>query len=98
MTTQNEAHVVADDLVHWQFWVSEPNTVWAADMSVLPTKEGWLYLATILDLHSRPVGWAQEGPSQVKYLEIFYNRQRRHRALGDLTPVEFEQRRNRALA
>lgn len=41
----------------------------------------------------------QERRSQVfEYLEIFYNRQRRHSTLGYLTPVEFEQRGNRAVA
>ncbi len=41
----------------------------------------------------------QEGRRQVfEYLEIFYNRQRRHSTLGYQTPVEFEQRANRAVA
>ena len=41
----------------------------------------------------------QEGRSQVfEYLEIFYNRQRRHSTLRYLMPVEFEQRGNRAVA
>jgi transposase InsO family protein len=36
-----------------------PNTVWAADITYLPTTEGWLYLAVVLDLCSRRVvGWA----------------------------------------
>jgi putative transposase len=35
------------------------NTVWAADITYLPTTEGWLYLAVVLDLCSRRVvGWA----------------------------------------
>lgn len=37
----------------------QPNRVWAADITYLPTREGWLYLAVILDLVSRRVvGWA----------------------------------------
>lgn len=37
----------------------QPNRVWAADITYLPTREGWLYLAVILDLASRRVvGWA----------------------------------------
>ena len=37
----------------------EPNQKWAGDISYIWTREGWLYLAIILDLHSRCViGWA----------------------------------------
>jgi putative transposase len=36
-----------------------PNAAWAADITYIPTREGWLYLAVILDLASRRVvGWA----------------------------------------
>lgn len=36
-----------------------PNQLWVADITYIPTKEGWLYLAAILDLYSRKiVGWA----------------------------------------
>ena len=39
--------------------VEQPNEVWAADITYVPTKEGWLYLAGVLDLGSRRVvGWA----------------------------------------
>ena len=39
--------------------VEQPNRVWAADITYIPTREGWLYLAIILDLVSRRVvGWA----------------------------------------
>ena len=39
--------------------VERPNEVWAADITYVPTGEGWLYLAGVLDLGSRKiVGWA----------------------------------------
>ena len=42
-----------------QFTATEPNRVWAGDVTYLPTREGWLYLAVLLDLYSRRVvGWA----------------------------------------
>jgi putative transposase len=42
-----------------RFTVTAPNRVWAADITGIPTREGWLYLAVLLDLWSRRVvGWA----------------------------------------
>ncbi len=42
-----------------QFAVSVPNRVWAGDITLIPTRKGWLYLAILLDLYSRRVvGWA----------------------------------------
>jgi len=164
-----------------QFTVSQPNRVWAGDITYVWTMEGWLYLAVLLDLYSRAViGWAMgprltgditeqalrmalktrqpqagllphsdrgsqyaAGPYQqlltahgitasmsrkgncwdnacvesffgtlkrelihhrqystrdeakqeiFEYLEVFYNRQRRHSTLGYQSPVEFEAR------
>lgn len=41
---------------------SRPDEVWAADITYVPTCEGWLYVAGVLDLSSRRlVGWAAEG-------------------------------------
>jgi putative transposase len=41
------------------FAAPAPNRVWTADITALPTAEGWLYLAVLLDLYSRRiVGWA----------------------------------------
>jgi transposase InsO family protein len=38
---------------------TKPNEVWVSDITYIATKEGWLYLAAILDLYSRKiVGWA----------------------------------------
>lgn len=41
------------------FTASQPNEKWSTDITYLPTREGWLYLAVVLDLYSRKVvGWA----------------------------------------
>lgn len=63
-TTTQSGHrePVAANLVARQFAVAAQrgmNQIWAADITYLPTREGWLYLAVILDLASRRVvGWA----------------------------------------
>jgi transposase InsO family protein len=45
-----------------QFAAERPNQVWLADITYVPTKEGWLYLAVVLDLFTRKiVGWAMRG-------------------------------------
>lgn len=49
----------ADNLLDRQFDVSRPNIAWVADTTFVPTRQGWLYLAIVLDLYSRQiVGWA----------------------------------------
>jgi len=49
----------APDLVERDFNPSEPNRLWAADITYIRTWEGWLYLASVMDLYSRRiVGWA----------------------------------------
>ena len=48
----------APDLVERDFNASAPNRLWCADITYLPTWEGWLYLASVLDCFSRLiVGW-----------------------------------------
>jgi putative transposase len=50
---------VADDLVKRQFTPAAPNVLWVADITYLPTWEGWLYLAAVQDAFSRRiVGWS----------------------------------------
>lgn len=52
-------HKKAPNLLGRQFTVGAPDTVWVGDITYLWTREGWLYLAVILDLFSRRVvGWA----------------------------------------
>lgn len=50
---------VAPNLLNREFGAQAPNQKWAADITAIPTREGWLYLAVVLDLFSRlVVGWA----------------------------------------
>jgi putative transposase len=50
---------VAPNLLGRKFHVAAPSRVWVADITYIPTDEGWLYLATELDLYShRIVGWS----------------------------------------
>lgn len=47
------------NLLDRDFTANQPNQKWAGDISYVWTREGWLYLAVIIDLHSRRVsGWA----------------------------------------
>lgn len=49
----------APNLLNREFEASRPNQKWVSDITYIDTAEGWLYLASILDLHSRlVVGWA----------------------------------------
>jgi len=59
-TDSTHAFPLADNVVARQFAVGGPvNTVWVSDTTFIPTGEGWLYLAVVLDLASRfVVGWA----------------------------------------
>jgi transposase InsO family protein len=61
--TTNSKHdnPVAANRVNQNFTVTEANRVWVSDVTYLWTKEGWLYLAVVIDLFSRMVvGWAMD--------------------------------------
>ena len=54
-----QAQTVAPNQLNREFTVKAPDTVYVGDITYLPTGEGWLYLAVVLDLCSRAVvGWA----------------------------------------
>ena len=56
VTTDSEHDLpVAENLLDRQFDVATPNATWTADMTYVWTKEGWLYLAVIMDLCSRRI-------------------------------------------
>ena len=62
ITTQSKhRRPVAPNVLERDFTAAAPNQKWVADITYIPTAEGWLYLAAVLDLHSRKVvGWAME--------------------------------------
>ena len=50
---------IAPNRLDQKFAAGQPNQVWLADITYVPTEEGWLYLAVVLDLFTRKiVGWA----------------------------------------
>src|SRR5205823_6495829 len=60
-TTTDSDHglPVADNLLGRRFDPAAPNESWVADITYIPTREGWLYLAVVEDLYSRKVvGWS----------------------------------------
>jgi putative transposase len=58
-TKRNKAHRAAPNLLNRDFSTERPNQKWLADITYIPTLEGWLYLASVLDLFSRKIiGWA----------------------------------------
>jgi putative transposase len=58
---------IAPNLIARDFTASAPNRVWLADITYIPTTEGWLYLAAVMDLFSRKiVGWAMRDTMQVE--------------------------------
>ena len=60
ITTQSRAGVVAaKNRLKQRFEAKAVNRVWVGDITFVPTAEGWLYLAVLIDLYSRRVvGWA----------------------------------------
>ncbi len=61
-TKRNKSHPVAPNLLQRDFVAEQPNQKWLTDITYIPTQEGWLYLAAVLDLYSRRiVGWAMSG-------------------------------------
>lgn len=59
--TTNSKHTmpVHDNILNQQFKVLAPNQTWVSDITYVATGEGWLYLASVMDLFSRKiVGWS----------------------------------------
>lgn len=62
--------VIAPNRLQRQFNVNTPDQAWVTDITYLRTWQGWLYLAVVIDLHSRKVvGWSMK-PTLARELAI----------------------------
>jgi putative transposase len=60
-TLSKHNYPLAPNTLNRQFWAGGPDEKWVGDITYIPTKEGWLYLAAVLDVCSRRVvGWAMD--------------------------------------
>ena len=80
-TDSNHRLPVAANVLDWDFDPDGPNHRWCADITYIPTREGWLYLAAVEDLFSRMiVGWSMsesmESRLVVDALEMAIQRRR----------------------
>lgn len=80
-TTPDKRQPPAPDLVNRCFSASRPNETWVADITYVPTYEGWLFLAAVMDLYSRKiVGWSMrddlEAPLVVDAISMAIARRR----------------------
>ena len=57
---------VPSNLLRWPFTAAYPDQIWVTDITFIPTRSGWLYLAVMIDLHTRlVVGWSmKDRPNQ----------------------------------
>lgn len=61
VTTDSRKTVPAPNRLDQRFTAARPNERWVSDITFVPTRQGWLYLAVIIDLYSRAViGWAMQ--------------------------------------
>jgi putative transposase len=59
VTTDSRRTKASPNLIGRVFETDRPNACWLSDITYIPTHEGWLYLAAVLDVYSRAiVGWA----------------------------------------
>jgi len=82
-TKTNPKRTLAANLLEQNFRADAPNQKWVSDITYIVTKEGWLYLAVVLDLYSRKVvGWAMSSRMTddltLKALKMALQRRRTH--------------------
>ena len=65
-TDSNHNLPIAPNILNRDFYASNPNEKYVGDITYIPTGEGWLYLATVIDLYSRKVvGWSMDDTMKV---------------------------------
>ena len=67
MTTDSNHHLpIAPNILNRDFYASHADQKYVGDITYIPTSEGWLYLATVMDLYSRKiVGWSMDDTMKV---------------------------------
>lgn len=69
-TDSQHSDPVAPNLLQRDFTAPAPNRKWLTDITAIWTAEGWLYLAVVLDVYSRPiVGWAMAAHREESLVE-----------------------------
>jgi transposase InsO family protein len=83
-TDSNHTLPVAENILNRDFDAQCPNEKWVADITYIPTYQGWTYLATVMDLFSRRiVGWATS-----KHIDTALISQALHKAIKEREPGE----------
>ena len=82
-TDSNHAFKIAANILGRDFKADRPNHKWVADITYIPTKLGWLYLAVVMDLFSRRiVGWSISENIDSKLVQSAMKMAILHRSLG----------------
>jgi len=73
-TDSNHNLPIAPNLLNRDFYASAPDTKYVGDITYISTGEGWLYLATVIDLYSRKVvGWSMDDTMKVSLVNDALN-------------------------
>jgi len=79
-TDSNHNLPIAPNLLNRDFYASAPDTKYVGDITYISTGEGWLYLATVIDLYSRKiVGWSMDDNMKVSLVNNALNMAIEHR-------------------
>jgi putative transposase len=73
-TDSNHNLPIAANVLNRDFYASTPDEKWLGDITYIHTGEGWLYLATVIDLYSRKiVGWSMDDTMKVSLVNDALN-------------------------
>jgi putative transposase len=79
-TDSNHNLPIAPNILNRDFYASNPNEKYVGDITYIPTSEGWLYLATVIDLYSRKVvGWSMDDSMRTSLVNDALNMAIQHR-------------------
>lgn len=79
-TDSNHNLPIASNILNRDFYASNPNEKYVEDITYISTGEGWLYLATVIDLYSRKVvGWSMDDTMKVSLVNDALNMALKHR-------------------